>query len=329
MPRVAIACQGGGSHTAFTAGVLAEALPWLAAQDCELVGLSGSSGGAVSAVAAWYGYLTDGPEGACATLEALWDDVAARGPVERTLNRWLVWNVSVQNNGAPVPTLSPYQLPFSELGKREFLETLETHVDFDAVPDLVGPETPEMVVGTVNVNAGEFETFANEEITPEAVLASAAVPTLFEAVEIHGHLHWDGLFSQNPPVNDLMTVDAARKPEELWIVQINPQTSAEEPTSLEAINDRRNELAGNISLNQELRFIEQVNDWVDNGDLPADAYTKTTVRRIVLDAELSHSSKMDRSRTFLEELYARGRDRAASFLAEVEADLEGAGATPR
>jgi NTE family protein len=166
-------------------------------------------------------------------------------------------------------------MPTSPVVRREFLDTLERHVDFDRIDDLVGPDTPQLVIGTVDINDGEFETFTCEQITPEAVLASAAVPTLFEAVEIDGHYHWDGLFSQNPPIYDLMHVPPARKPDEHWVIQINPQTREGEPTSVEDIVDRRNELSGNISLNQELRFVETVNDWLDRGHLPSDQYTHT------------------------------------------------------
>ena len=143
--------------------------------------------------------------------------------------------------------MSPYHVPGTTAGTDRIRELLERHVDFEEISDLCGRETPELVVGTVNINAGDFETFTNENVTPEAILASAAVPSLFEAVEIHGHYHWDGLFSQNPPIDDLMTVDIDRKPDELWVIQINPQEREGEPTTVEEIADRRNELSGNSS----------------------------------------------------------------------------------
>ncbi len=315
--NIAIACQGGGSHTAFTAGVLQTLLPHIEeCEDCRLVGLSGTSGGAVSALAGWYGYLTGGGDGAVDTIEELWADIAADDPYQWILNEWGVWWSRLQHGAAPTPTISPYHHPFADLGKREFRRLLERHVDFDRVPDLVGPETPRLVVGTVDINDGEFETFSDESITAEAMLASAAVPSLFEAVEIDGHYHWDGLFSQNPPVYDLMHTAPARKPDELWVIQINPQTREGEPTSVEEIVDRRNELAGNISLNQELRFIQTVNDWIDAGQLSGAYYNHTEIRRIVLDERLGYASKLDRSAAFIERLLADGRADAEAFLAE-------------
>ena len=319
--NVAIACQGGGSHTAFTAGVLETVLPHIeAADDCRLVGLSGTSGGAVSALAGWYGYLSGGGDGATETLRALWADIAANDPYQRLLNEWVVWGTRLQHGPAPTPSLSPYHLPFSDMGKREFVRVLERHIDFDAIPELATPDCPRLVVGTVDVNAGQFETFTEDNISPKAILASAAVPSLFEAVEIDGHYHWDGLFSQNPPVYDLMHTDPERKPDELWVVQINPQTREDEPKSVDEISDRRNELSGNISLNQELRFIETVNGWIDDGDLSSEQYSHTEIRRIVLDEKLGYASKLDRSSAFIDRLRETGIADAEQFLAETDFD---------
>jgi NTE family protein len=315
--RVAIACQGGGSHTAFTAGVLCTLLDdWN--DDYELVGISGTSGGAFNALAVWYGLLTDGPERASDLVTSVWDDIAATTPTDRTTNEWLTGLNRLESAGYPLPHVTPYQFPGPELGKERIRSILERYIDFESIPGLCTAGAPELVVGTVNVNEGYFETFTNEAVTVEAVLASAAVPTLFEAVEIHGHLHWDGLFSQNPPINDLMHVPPARKPEELWIVQINPQRFEGEPRTADAIADRRNQLSGNLSLNQELRFIERVNEWVEDGTLPAEEFTHTEIRRIELGKQLGCATKVDRSPQFIESLQELGRERARAFLDEQE-----------
>ena len=316
MSRIAIACQGGGSHTAFTAGVLRHVLEnW--DEDDELVGLSGTSGGALNAVAAWYGLATDGRKRAIELLDAVWEDVAADDPLDRMTNATAVWTRQLEASGLPVPQVSPYFQPATAWAESEFRALIERHIDFDEVQALcTDPERPELVVGTVNVNAGEFETFTNEDVTAEAVLASAAIPELFRAVEIHDHYHWDGLFSQNPPVKDLMVGDGNRKPEELWVVQINPQERESVPKTAEEISDRRNELAGNISLNQELGFIGRVNDWIDEGHLPEDRFTKTTIHRIEMGRAYHCSTKTDRSPEFIDELVSLGEPRAATFLEE-------------
>jgi len=313
--RVAIACQGGGSHTAFTCGVLRTLLDdW--DDDYELVGISGTSGGAFNALAVWYGLVTDGPERARDIVGKIWDDLAVSGPRDRWTNSLVTSLSRLESAGVPMPSVSPYQVLGPETGKRRIREILETHIDFDSIPALCAEDTPELVVGTVDVNAGVFETFVDEAVTVDAVLASAAVPNLFEAVEIHGHLHWDGLFSQNPPVSDLMHKPPGRKPEELWVVQINPQEFEGEPSTTEVIADRRNELSGNISLNQELGFIEQVNEWVEDGKLPADEFQQTEIRRINMGKRFHCSTKVDRDPAFLDELRELGHQRATEFLDE-------------
>jgi NTE family protein len=312
--RIAIACQGGGSHTAFSAGVLREILDKWDDEQYELVGISGSSGGAFNALAMWYGLLTGGPEAAADILTGLWHDMAVDGPQDRWLNAMVTSFSRLDSAGFAVPNVSPAQIPMPEIGKQRIRGVLERHIDFEEIPALCQHDAPELVVGTVDVNAGVFETFTNEEVTVEAVLASAAVPNLFEAVEIHGHYHWDGLFSQNPPVNDLMHQPPDRKPEELWVIQVNSQEFEGEPTTSEVIADRRNELSGNISLNQELGFVERVNDWVESGMLPAEKFIQTEVRRIQMGQRFHCSTKVDRSPEFLEKLQALGRERAREFL---------------
>jgi NTE family protein len=313
--NVAIACQGGGSHTAFTAGVLRELLAnW--PDGCRLVGISGSSGGAFNALAAWYGLVTADADRAIELLGAVWDDLAADGASDRVTNDWLQGVSQLERMGFPLPQVSPYRFPGPEMGKERIREVLESNIDFDDIPDLCRNRSPELVVGTVDINAGVFETFTNEDVTPEAVLASAAVPNIFEAVELNGHYHWDGLFSQNPPIQDLMGVDPERKPDELWVIQINPQEFEGEPTTVDVIADRRNELSGNLSLNQELRFIERVNDWVADGTLPAEQFSHTEIRRIEMGTRYDCATKLDRDPAFLDELRELGHERAAGFLDE-------------
>jgi NTE family protein len=315
--RIAIACQGGGSHTAFTAGVLRTLLAeW--DDDHELVGISGTSGGAFNALATWYGLVTGDETDARELLAALWDDLAAKAPQDRWMNELVTNRSRMESAGFALPEITPYQIPGPEMGKKRIRTVLERHIDFEAIPDLCRRDVPELVVGTVDVNAGVFETFTNEDVTVDAVLASAAVPDLFEAVKLHGHYHWDGLFSQNPPINDLMHQPPGQKPDELWVIQINPQAFEGEPRTAEVIADRRNELAGNISLNQELRFIERVNDWVESGKLPSDEFAVTDVHRIEMGKRFHCATKVDRDPDFLAELQVLGEQRAAEFLASRE-----------
>ncbi|MEF8851746.1 MAG: patatin-like phospholipase family protein [Haloarculaceae archaeon] len=172
-----------------------------------------------------------------------------------------------------------------------------------------------LLVSAVDVLSGEFRVFRGREMSADAVLASAAEPGLFGAVQVGEGRYWDGLFSKNPPVRDFSTTVDIPDPDEVWVVQINPSRRSTVPDSLAEIEDRRNELSGNTSLEQEVAFIEQVNEWVDAGYLP-DRYTPTDVRRVRFDEELRWSTKLDRSPAFIEALFRTGREAAARFLDE-------------
>jgi NTE family protein len=286
----------------------------------RLVGISGTSGGAFNALAAWYGLVTGDETRAADLLADLWADLAADDPVDRVANAAAVWSRWADSAGVPLPSVTPYALPGGYWGQARIERTLERHIDFDAVPDLCDRTAPRLVVGTVDVEGGVFETFVDEEVTAEAVLASAAVPSLFPGVRLHGHVHWDGLFSQNPPLTDLLGVDAARKPDEMWVVQVNPQEREGTPRSLVEISDRRNELSGNLSLNQEIRFVERVNDWIREGSLTKEGFSTVAVRRIEIGRQYGHATKLDRTPAFLDELMALGEERAGEFLDGLAAD---------
>ena len=309
MRTVAIACQGGGSHTAFTGGVLHRLL---ADEDHRVVGLSGTSGGAVCALLAWYGLLTGGAGEAGRLLERFWEDNAATTLSDRAANAWLVGLARLEGR-VTLPTVSPYAYP--GFAGAAFTDLLTRHVDVDRLARLQEspPEDqPLLLVGAVDVLSGDVKAFSSRrrEITVNAVLASAAVPLLFRAVEERGRLYWDGLFSQNPPVRQLPDTG----PEEIWVVRINPRARATEPKTVGDIADRRNELAGNLSLEQELFFIRKVNEWADR---LGDPYRRIEIREIDLDLDLDLPSKLDRRPAFLRRLFDAGREEAEEFLARL------------
>jgi NTE family protein len=137
-------------------------------------------------------------------------------------------------------------------------------------------------------------------------------------------VYWDGLFSQNPPIRELTDYC----PDELWVVQVNPPTCAEVPTTLDAIRDRRNELAGNLSLEQELRFVEKINDLLAKGALAGGKYRPIGVHRIVLRRDLGYASKFDRAPAFLADLMTHGEAEAEQFLRERRRGRQGVCAGP-
>ena len=313
--RVAIACQGGGSHTAFTAGVLSRLFDGPELDDHEVVALSGTSGGAVCALLAWTALREGDRRKARALLDGFWTDNSASTPLDAAANLWLLWASSLQGAGF-LPAVSPYDLPTTGLDR--FRDLLTRRVDFDRITaDPLGTY-PLFLVGAVDVLSGQFRAFHSrkEQIVPDMILASAAIPTVFPTIRVAGGAFWDGLFSQNPPVHDLL--DA--RPDELWVIQINATARADEPKTVLDITDRRNELSGNLSLYQELHGIEVIDRLLAEGQLVGDRYKHVTVRilefaRPASSRLLGPTSKLNRDARFIRELVALGEQQAEEFLA--------------
>lgn len=306
--RVAIACQGGGSHTAFTAGVLQGLVSGLP-DDLEVVALSGTSGGAMCATLAWEGFLRGDPKSASPRLEAFWNALAASEPWDQVTNQMVMGVMSLRDMMV-LPETSPYHLP--TWGEDRLRHVLHQFLDFDELRRLARqPSAPGLQIGAVEVLSGHFEIFTGEELCVECLLASAAVPELFRAVDVPNRgLFWDGLFSQNPPIHDLMVHDI----DELWVIQINPSTSARVPTETHQILDRRNELAGNLSMVQELKFIESINRGLARGVIVDPRYRPIQISRITLDRDLDYRSKLDRRPELLVELMEYGKMKWRWFL---------------
>jgi len=314
---VAIACQGGGSHAAFTAGVLEELLGDFPSSH-RLVGLSGASGGAVSAVAAWYGLLAAG-ETPASVLEPLWDDIAASTPFERWVNGLAVLGAAGPSSMGP--TENPYLNPGSELGRAHLERTLREHVDFASFEELAGRQgAPALLVSAVNVRTGESRLFRDEAVTSAAVVASAAIPRVFEAVEIDGEHYWDGFLSQNPPIREFITDETIPPVDELWIVRLMPETVEEVPTTEDDIDDRVRQLVETLSLRQERQFVETVNEWVADGRLADPSLTETTIRHIDLPDDRTDRSRLDRRSSFVGDLYEDGETAARAFRDRIETE---------
>lgn len=298
--RVGIACQGGGSHTAFTAGVLQGALTELP-DDVEVVALSGTSGGAICAALAWEGFLRDDLRGARERLGAFWQAMSATEPWDQVANRALTTVMSLRDLSV-LPEVSPYHLP--TWGEDRFRTMLEEHIDFEEARKLASrPGAPALLIGAVEVLGGRFEIFEGSELSVECLMASAAIPELYRAIQVPGRgVYWDGLFSQNPPIRDLLH----HSPDEIWVIQINSFTCSRIPTETHQILDRRNELSGNLSMVQELFFIDAINRALLTGVLSGPKYRQVKVERIQLDRELDYRTKMDRSPELLTELREYG-----------------------
>ena len=324
--RVAIACQGGGSHTAFTAGVLKKLLKEKVEgkHDYEIVALSGTSGGAICALLTWYGLLMNDTNRVVELLDSFWRDNSASSLQDKLVNDWLLWTNRFFENTGGMPTISPYYYP--SRGQDLLRSLLEKHVDFGRINNLVKQSSPLLLVGAANVLSGEFKAFSShrDEINADIILASAAIPTLFRAVHTNGGVYWDGLFSQNPPVRELP--DAEPKPNEIWVIQINPERSEAEPRSMPDITDRRNELSGNLSLYQEIHFVQTVNKWVEDGPLSGTKHEVIDIKWIQMLRDLDSASKLNRDPSFIQDMMAHGEEQAETFLRE-SSPVVGAGRT--
>lgn len=347
--RIAIACQGGGSQCAFVAGALKAMFSQGVQHRFKIVGLSGTSGGAITAALAWYGLLKQAqgdPTPVEERVIAFWNELTAQTPIERFFDQASMKIVRLIESGMlPTLAVSPASPRFQigskltamMIGRREFTDLeaiVRKHLDFSELPSLVDAESPVLLVAAADVCEGTFKTFssAHAEITVPSLLASAAIPNLFPAVHVDGHSYWDGIFSSNPPVAGFMRrimMGEQELPDEIWVVQVNQTRHGFVPERPSDITDRRNELAGNLSLQHELQMIDIVNQLIQQGGLTEsirarlriDTSEPIAVRFIRMSKELGESldypSKLSRHPAHITRLIEDGVRQASTFLAEL------------
>jgi len=310
-----LALQGGGAHGAFTWGVL-DAL--LADGRIVIDGVSGTSAGAMNAVVLADGIQQDGAEGARRALHDFWwaVSVAARmSPIQRTPYDMLIGNWSLDHSPSYLAfdlasrLVSPYEA--NPLNLNPLRDLLAAEVDFDRVH---GCRAIKVFVSATNVRTGRARVFRETEVTPDAVLASACLPMLFQAVEIDGEHYWDGGFMGNPVLYPLIYECGSR---DIAIVQINPLVREEVPRTARDIHNRVNEITFNASLIAELRAIDFVTRLIDDGHLDDARYKRMMIHRIRGDEEmlkLTASSKLNAEWAFLCHLRDLGRRAATDWL---------------
>lgn len=243
--RINLALQGGGAHGAFTWGVLEGLL-----QDGSLsfAWLSGTSAGAVNAAALASGLATGDAGAALETLRLVWDAVEAAGVPDLMSMSPFFFGLSPPSSVPDISGLfSPYH--FNPLGFDPLRRLLTKHIDFERIRTSAPVE---LLIAATDVMTGRARLFRRNELTVEAVLASACLPTLHHAVVIDGRPYWDGGFSANP---DIVTLASESPVEDTLIVQLNPLQETKLPRSAREIADRVNE----ITFNQPfLRDIEAI-----------------------------------------------------------------------
>jgi len=350
--RLAIACQGGGSQCAFVAGALKTVLSQRVQDRFQIVGLSGTSGGALTAALGWVGLLKQAhgrPTAIEEPIVAFWKDLSAQTPLEMCIDASSIQLIRLIERGLlPSFANSPSSLQFQFLSevvtrlvsRPEFTDLralLQKHLDLDAVTTLSNSNTPVLLAGAGDVIEGTFKVFssARGEIGVDALLASAAIPNLFPAVWVDGHAYWDGIFASNPPVIPFLSkqyMGNHSMPDEIWIIQVNPLRKESVPEIPSDILDRRNQLAGNLSLQHELHLINMVNMLLQEGALTDPFRARFSlenteaimVRFIRMSEELVQSldypSKLSRQPTHINMLMADGEVQARAFLATLFGD---------
>jgi NTE family protein len=204
---------------------------------------------------------------------------------------------------------SPYEL--NPANNNPLRDLLERTVDFVRVRETAEPA---LFVCATNVLTGRLRVFERCEITSAAVMASACLPTLFQAVEVDGQFYWDGGYCGNPPIFPLIYMGGGP---DVLIIQLNPINIPAVPQDVRGIIDRINTLSFNSSLMREMRMIKFVTDLIDQGELPAGKYLRIYIHTIDAEAELAAlnaSSKLNANQAFLRHLHALGVAKTEAFL---------------
>jgi NTE family protein len=303
-----LALQGGGAHGAFAWGVLDRML-----EDgrIEIEGISATSAGAMNAVMLAHGYEHGGPQGARAALANFWARVAHTAsafPLEAFAPRF-DFSPMFPAFDVFLRLFSPYQ--FNPVNFNPLRAILEQCVDFAR---LRNTSRMKLFLSATNVRTGKVRVFRNAEITADAVLASACLPTVFQAVEIDGEAYWDGGYMGNPAIFPLIYDCQSR---DVVVVHLNPVTRPDVPRTATEIINRSNEIAFNSSLLREMRAIEFITRLIDEGKI-----TDGSVKRMLIhsvDAEgfmpsLGVNSKLNAGWEFLTHLKSLGQEKTADWI---------------
>lgn len=319
---VNLALQGGGSHGAFTWGVLDRLLE---EDGIHIEAVSGTSAGAINGVLVADGMMKGGKEGARLALDQFWQAVsraAEFSPFKRTPVDILTGNWNLDNS--PIfrffelteQMASPYQLnPFNINPLRDLLIL---QVDFEAVRSC---DLLKLFVSATNVRTGRVKLFDKAELTADMVMASASLPYLFQAVEIDGEAYWDGGYVGNPVLYPFAYQCTSK---DVVLVQVNPLQRKDIPKTGQEILNRINEITFNGSLTKEIRAIEFVGRLLDAESVDPTRYKKMLLHVIKAEEELepfNASSKFNAEWKFLVRLRDLGREAAERWLDQTYDDI--------
>ena len=315
--RINIALQGGGSHGAYTWGVL-DAL--LQDDRIHVEGVSGTSAGGMNATAMIQGLIQNGRQGARDSLAAFWNRVGEEGlkswiqlnPIDKMAKNFSVSkNPMFQMLKMMNSFYSPYQLnPRNEHPMRKVVEDV---FDFNLLRKATDPK---LFLCATHIATGKLKIFSNKEMSPEAVLASACVPTLFQAVEVDGEFYWDGGFIGNPAIYPLIYNCEAP---DILVIQIRRVHDDKVPTTVQEIQNRLGEITQNACLTREMRAIAFITQLIDTGVIPKDKLKKLNMHLIRDDnffGNLERESGFSADPDFLKYLFNAGQKAGQKWLKE-------------
>jgi NTE family protein len=316
LKRVNLALQGGGAHGAFTWGVLDRLL-----EDERIVfeGISAASAGAINAAVLACGLAEGGRHGAKRALVKLWRRIAhlsSLTPLQPSLADRLSGSHSLDASPAfmlfdlVTRLFSPYQ--FNPFNYNPLRQVLTETVDFRALRS--GHCPVKLFLSATNVRTGKIKVFQNDEIGPDAVLASACLPLMFQAVEIDGEHYWDGGYMGNPAIFPLIYGCDSR---DVVIIHINPLKRAKLPTTASDIMNRINEISFNSSLMREMRAIAFVTKLIDDRKILDNSMKRMLIHGIEaadVMAELGALNKLNADWDNLNHLMKVGRERTDAWL---------------
>ncbi|WP_296419932.1 patatin-like phospholipase family protein [Pseudooctadecabacter sp.] len=315
--RINLALQGGGAHGAFTWGVLDRLLD---DERIEIAAMSGTSAGAMNGAALKAGWAKDGRAGAKANLDWFWSQIGAVtddaliawmdavAPAAPLLAQAMAYSPAYAAFDMATRIMSPYST-----GKF-YSNPLKPIVEQFRYDDVCSDQGPALFVGATNVRTGKIKVFTGDEISGPALMASACLPTLFQAVEIDGETYWDGGYTGNPALFPLFEGDV---PDDIVVVNINPLHRDDIPTDPQSIANRINEISFNTSLLRELRAINFVKRLLHAGTIPQGAMRNVLVHMISDDKlmnDLSVATKSLPNPVVLARLKAAGQAAASQFL---------------
>jgi NTE family protein len=313
-----LALQGGGAHGGFTWGVLDRLLE---EENLAFEGISATSAGAMNGAVLAYGLAVGGREGAREALAAFWrriSDAARLGPLQPSPIDWMRKDFSL--SASPAFTLlgfltrvfSPYQL--NPMNLNPLRDAVEKSIDFAV---LKRPDCPvKLFLSATNVRTGKIKVFEKDEISALAVLASACLPTMFQAVEIDGEAYWDGGYMGNPALFPLIYQCRSA---DILIVHLNPLHRSEIPRTADEILNRMNELSFNSTLMREMRAVSFVTKFIGKHGISDPSLKNVLIHSISNDElmnRLNAVSKYNADWDFLAYLRDEGRRCASDWLAK-------------